>query len=308
MERDQKQVHMGNENNLTEKGNWYDRNYKILLILPALMVVFSIIYMYNFYQNNGDIINKDVSLTGGTSISVFDEKISADELEKELKKEFPDINTRAISDIRTGKQHGIYMETKGEAEKVKAALENYLGYKLTNENSSVEFSGSSLSEGFYKQLRIAIIIAFVLMAIVVFFIFRTFVPSSAVIIAAFADILMTLVVVNMMGMQISSAGIVAFLMLIGYSVDTDILLTTRLLKGHEGSLNERIFGAFKTGMTMTLTAIAAVGVSLIVIYSFSDVLRSMFIIVLIGLGFDIFNTWITNASILKWYVEAKKLR
>jgi preprotein translocase subunit SecF len=51
---------------------------------------------------------------------------------------------------------------------------------------------------------------------------------------------MTLVVVNLLGMKLSSAGIVSFLMLIGYSVDTDIMLTTRLLKSGEGSLNQRL--------------------------------------------------------------------
>jgi preprotein translocase subunit SecF len=103
----------------------------------------------------------------------------------------------------------------------------------------------------------------------------------------------------------SSAGLVAFLMLIGYSVDTDILLTTRILKRHEGELNERFFGAFKTGITMTLTSLLAVILALIVVSSFSVVLTQIFTILTIGLGFDILNTWITNASILKWYAGRK---
>ncbi|MAH03333.1 hypothetical protein CMI39_00935 [Candidatus Pacearchaeota archaeon] len=186
-------------------------------------------------------------------------------------------------------------------------LEEFLGYELINgENASFEFTGSSLSESFYKQLLIAILFAFILMAIVVFFIFRTFVPSLAVIIAAFADILMTLTMINILGMKISSAGIVAFLMLIGYSVDTDILLTTRILKRDEGSLNERIYGAFKTGLTMTLTSLLAITFALFVVKSFSIVLTQIFTVLVIGLGFDILNTWITNVSILKWYVEKKK--
>jgi len=56
---------------------------------------------------------------------------------------------------------------------------------------------------------------------------------------------------------------------------------------------------------MTLTAIVAVGASLIVIYNVSEVLRQIFSIILIGLLFDIVNTWLTNASILKWYVDSK---
>jgi len=132
------------------------------------------------------------------------------------------------------------------------------------------------------------------------------IPSFAVIISAFADILMTLVFVNLLGIKLSSAGIVAFLMLIGYSVDTDILLTTRILKRSEGSLNQRMFGAFKTGITMTLTSLLAVGVALFIVQSFSTILSQIFLILFIGLWFDIFNTWITNASILKWYMEKRK--
>lgn len=59
---------------------------------------------------------------------------------------------------------------------------------------------------------------------------------------------------------------------------------------------------------MTLTSIAAVAVSLLLIYGISETLRQIFTILLIGLLFDIFNTWITNASMLKWYMEAKKIQ
>lgn len=301
-------IHHNQINNNESKKPLYDKIYKYLLILPIILLIFSIVYLVNFYNKNGDIIYKDVSLTGGTTVTVFDGNIEIDIIKNSLKAEFPDLIVRGISDIRTGKQLGFALETKAEPQEIKTALEKFLNYKLTNENSSVEFSGSTLSQGFYKQLRFAIILAFVLMAIVVFVIFRTPIPSGAVILSAFADIIMSLVVINMSGMQISGAGIVAFLMLIGYSVDTDILLTTRLLRNQEGTINQRILGALKTGLTMTLTAIAAVAVSLIIIYSLSDILRQMFTILLVGLGFDIFNTWITNTSILKWYMEVKKIR
>jgi preprotein translocase subunit SecF len=95
-------------------------------------------------------------------------------------------------------------------------------------------------------------------------------------------------------------------MLIGYSVDTDVLLTTRMIKRKEGTLNERIVGAMKTGMTMTLTSLFAFLFALFVVKSFSQELTQIFTVLVIGLGFDLLNTWITNVSILKWYSEAKK--
>lgn len=289
------------------KKNWYERSYKLLLLIPAILIVISLIYLFQFYAQHGDIVLKDVSLTGGTTITVFDGSVSKDDLSLKLKTEFPDVNVRTISNLRTGQQQAFFVETVAEVEEVKRALENYLGYELTSENSSVEFSGASLSTGFYHQLQLAILIAFLFMALVVLIIFRTPIPSLAVIVSAFADIILTVFVIDLFHIPLSIGGIVALLMLIGYSVDTDILLTTRILKKKEGSLNERTIGALKTGLTMTLTSIVAITVALIIIYNFSETLRQIFTILLIGLGFDIFNTWVTNASILRWYAESRRI-
>jgi len=286
--------------------NWYDKIHKAIIIIPLVMLVFSIFYLYNFNQKNGDLIYKDVSLTGGTTLTVFDSSLSPSKIKEELISEFPDLNVRDISDILTGKQKGFSVTTKSEAEKIKSAVEKIVGYKLTNDNSSMEFSGSSISAGFYQQIRSAILLSFVLMAVVIFAIFRVPAPSSVVILCAFADIMMTITAADILGITMSNAGLIAFLMLIGYSVDTDILLTTRLIKKHAGgTINQRIYDAFKTGATMTLTSIAAIGIALTMTYNFSETLRQIFTVLLIGLGFDILNTWVTNASILKWYLEAK---
>lgn len=289
-----------------ETKNWYDKYHKVMLILPALALLFSLIYLINFNIKNGDLINKDVSLTGGTTITVFDSNVNIDELKSSLSSQFPDLNIRKLSEFGTGRQRGFFIETSADTEKIKSSLEAYLGYKLTQENSSVEFSGSTLTAGFYKQLRFAILLAFLFMAIVVFITFRIPIPSFTVILSAFADIIMTIAVVDILSVKLSIAGVIAFLMLIGYSVDTDILLTSRLLKRGNEKVNKIIYSSFKTGITMTLTSIAAVGVSLFIIYNVSEVLRQIFSILLIGLGFDIFNTWVTNASILKWYIESKE--
>ena len=274
--------------------------------MPIILILFSLSYIYYFYSINGDFFNKDISLTGGTSITIYDSNLNENQLKQDLNGELEDLNTRNVYDLVTGVQKAIILETKTNGDEAKKILEDYLGYNLTSENSSFEFTGSSLGQSFYKQLLIAILFAFFLMALVVFILFRTFVPSIAVITSAFADILMTLTLVDMLNMRISSAGIVAFLMLIGYSVDTDILLTNRILKRHNGSVNQRIYGAFKTGITMTLTSLLAIVAALFVAKTFSQVLYQIFFILSIGLSFDILNTWITNVSILKWYVEKKK--
>jgi len=373
----------------------YDKYYKIILVLPIALLLISLGYLANFYFVNGDIMKKDVSLTGGTSVTIYDEKINVADLEKVLSEKLNDPSITKLSDITTGKTVGVTIETQSGENDTVTIIENYLGYKLDSKNSDIEFSGSTLSSGFYFQLLQSILLAFVLMSFVVFFLFGTSnqtkafaailsfaaakltfpnvsvisvssiilcfaaivaafyfskskkeyiisailtilaifvfffssyylmiiiipiliiiyisysIPSMAVISCAFADIVMTLFFVDLIGLKVSTAGIIAFLMLIGYSVDSDMLLTTRLTKRSTGfgSNNSRIFGAFKTGMTMTLTSIAAVVIGYLISRSFSDVLSQIFLILAIGLILDIFNTWITNASLLKWYVEHKE--
>lgn len=296
---------MEQEQTQNKFAKFHDKHYKLLLLIPVGLLLLSFTYLAIFYSINNDFIHKDISLTGGTSVTIYD-KVDVEKIKLELLEKLEDISIREIYDLLTREQKAIIIETKSDSDTTKQVLEDYLGYELTVENSSFEFTGSTLSESFFKQLLIAILFAFIFMAIVVFILFRTFVPSAAVIIAAFADILMTLALVDLLGIKMSSAGIVAFLMLIGYSVDTDILLTTRILKRHEGSLNNRIFGAFKTGITMTLTSLIALIFALIVVKSFSNILSQILTILVIGLSFDILNTWITNVSILKWYVERKK--
>jgi preprotein translocase subunit SecF len=90
-------------------------------------------------------------------------------------------------------------------------------------------------------------------------------------------------------------------MLIGYSVDTDILLTSRALKKGEGSLNTRIFQSFKTGILMTTTALVAVLPALFLVTGLPDSFKQIFLILSLGLFADIINTWLTNVGIIKWY-------
>ena len=278
-------------------GEFHDKYYKHLLLIPLIILILSFVYMFYFYSNTGDFINKDFSLTGGTSVTILGFG-NTDDLKNTLSGKLDEISTREIYDLTTRQQTALIVQTKTSKDETKKILEDYLGYALDNENSSFEFVGSSLGENFYKQLVMA-----VFMGIVVFIIFRTFIPSMAVIISAFADIFMTLVLIDVFGIKMSSAGIVAFLMLVGYSVDTDILLTNRVLKVHEGSINHKIFGAFKTGITMTMTSLLAVLAALIVTSSFSVVLTQIFTVLVIGLGFDVMNTWITNVSLIKWYLK-----
>ena len=281
---------------------FYDKQYKALMIIPFAILLLSFIMIGIQISETGDFIDKDVSLKGGLTLTILTEEIiDANALETQLNSEFTngDVRVRAITDL--GTQVGLIVDSSDiDKEKLISSLEN----KVDLTEYSAETIGASLGDSFFKQTMISILVAFIFMALVVFYYFRTLVPSLAVVLAAFSDMIVTIAVMNFMEIKLSTAGIAALLMLIGYSVDTDILLSTRVLKNKEGSVMDRIVGALKTGLTMNATTLASISVALFL--TESETIKQIMTILLIGLVIDVINTWIQNVGILKWYLEAKQ--
>ncbi len=164
-----------------------------------------------------------------------------------------------------------------------------------------------LGKTFWDNALFVSIIAFIGIIIVIFFFFREFVPSIAVIFAGFFDVLTALALMSLTGIALGLNSIPALLLLVGYSVDTDILLTTRLLKRKDKTPRERAIDSMKTGLTMTFTTIAAVCVMLIMSYFYQiEVMFNIAAVILFGLIGDLIVTWMMNAPILLWYVERKR--
>lgn len=290
--------------------NFYDKEYKKLMIIPVLMLILAIVVIGVQTATTGSFIHKDVSLKGGVTLTITKEgQIDILALENSLESRFTenDILVRSIN--KGGAQVGVIIAAdiegtdKDKLDSFIKAVESDIGFELVGDNYSIEVMGSSLGASFFKETFTALIIAFILMSIVVFIYFRTFVPSLAVILSAVSDIVVTLAIVDLIGMKLSTGGIAGFLMLVGYSVDTDMLLTTRLLKRKEGTVFDRVISSVKTGMTMTVTTMGALIVAIIFVQS--AVIKQILIIVLIGLFVDIINTWIQNVGILRYYIERK---
>lgn len=157
----------------------------------------------------------------------------------------------------------------------------------------------------YDALK-AVVSAAVLIVLVVLLFFRKLLPSLAIILAAIFDVVFGLALMSLFSVPLSLASISALLMLVGYSVDTDVLLTTRLLKRREGSTSERVLSSMKTGMTMTLTTVVAVIVIIVMSYFMEmSALLEFSAALFFGLLGDLISTWLMNAPMLLWYAEKK---
>jgi preprotein translocase subunit SecF len=265
---------------------------KQLVLIPTVLLVISLIVLAYVTLTVGMPVVPGIDFSGGTAVTVITTDTPA-----QLQTIFAGYPLVSISQ---GLNNGEFITFGTMSDTQYQSLTALIASKYPD--AQIDQIGESFGKTLQDQAFIALIIAFIGMAIVVFVSFRTFVPSCAVVLSAFADMAMTAALMNVVGIQLSLGTTAALLMLIGYSVDSDILLTTRVLK-RQGKLNDKLKGAFRTGIIMTSTTIAAVVVLLIVSWAGQiEVIEQISAVLLMGLFFDILNTWLTNVGILKWYV------
>ncbi len=275
---------------------------RLLLAVPLIILFAGAALLVLNFTQTGEWFQRSIELRGGTLVSIkTDSQPDLAMIEEELSERFGKVIVRELRSF-SGYGFTVQADAGTDVEELEAALD---GLGVDTSDMSIETVGSSLGESFWQQAQLSIIVAFILMGIIVFIIFRTLIPSAAVILAAFSDIIVTLALMQVFSIEISLASFAALLMLIGYSIDTDILLTTRILRNTEGSLSERMRGAFKTGMTMTLTTLSVLAA--VVITTTSPVLFSIASVLFLGLAVDIINTWLMNATIIRWYAEKRGL-
>jgi len=265
---------------------------KQLVIIPLVLLAIALVVLAYVTVTVGMPVKPGIDFSGGTAITVITPDSS-----DQLRAVFADYPLVSISE---GLNNGKFLTFSAMDDAKYQSLTKLVSEKYPD--ARIDQIGEAFGKTLQDQALLAMILAFIGMAIVVFISFRTFVPSVAVVLSAFADMVMTAAMMNVVGIPLTLGTTAALLMLIGYSVDSDILLTTRVLK-RQGKLNDKLTGAFHTGIIMTSTTLAAVVVLFIVSWIGQvQVVEEISAVLLIGLIFDIMNTWLTNVGILKWYV------
>ena len=172
---------------------------------------------------------------------------------------------------------------------------------FTVEQVTPSFGASFLANTIYVAL-----VSMALLIMVIFIFFREIIPSLAVVEAALFDMLTAVALLTLFGFSITLSTVAALLMMVGYSIDTDILLTTRMLKRRDKTVLARANDTLLTGLTVTATLIGATLVMLVVSWMGQiGVIYEIAATILFGLLGDIIATWFTNAPILLWYWERK---
>jgi preprotein translocase subunit SecF len=265
---------------------------KQLVIIPLVLLAISVVLLALTMVSTGMPVIPGIDFSGGTAVTIV-----TTDTKEQLQSTFAGY---PLVDISEGVNNGYFLKFGAMDDTEFRSLSAVIYQKFPD--AKVDQIGETFGKTLQSQAVLALVFSFIGMAIVIFLAFRTFVPAVAVVLSAFADMVMTAATMNIVGIPLSLGTLAALLMLIGYSVDSDILLTNRVLK-RQGKLNEKLTGAFRTGIIMTSTTLAAASAMFVIAWLGSVlILMEISAVLLIGLVFDIMNTWLTNVGILKWYV------
>ena len=270
--------------------NRYDPK-KMMAVPAALFAVAAIIVVITFILT-GMPVTPGIDFAGGTAVT-----LQTDDSKEEIEAYFAGYDLQSIEEGISG---SYYLKFGPMSNEEMMEFNDYIlaGYP----DAGIDQIGANFGETLQSQAYLALLFAFLGMAVVVFIAFRKLLPALTVVFAGIADITITAAVMNLFGIELSLATTAALLMLIGYSVDSNILLTTKVLK-RQGKLEEKMEGAFHTGFVMTSTTFCAIlAMFFVSLIGNVPTLYSIAAVLLIGLICDLIFTWGFNAGMLRLYI------
>jgi len=289
---------------------YYDKHKKLLLI-PLVLLVINISIIIINYANTGSLIKMDSTLKGGVTFTFkYGSEI-----------DYPGLKTYLINNLGTDDVdivllknqlsnniigYEIVTEQGITKERLIELVEGFINDELIEEDISFGSQSSLIGQNFMAEAGWLFFIGVILMLLVSFFYFKNIIPAISIVVSTVSDLIGVIAVFNLFSIKIGVITIGALLMIMGYSTDSDILLSTNILKKKEGSQKERMLSAFKTELTMNSTAL----ITFIIMFLLSsvDAIKQISLVLIVGMFFDIINTWLMNASLQRIYLEYKEKR
>ena len=266
-----------------------------LAAVPLAVLAIALLIIGGWYVATGAPVNPGLEFTGGAEI-----RVAVDAPDGQARERIQQAFDPAPETIRGVPSDNTYILTFQTEEVGVSALEEQARAAGFEVQSSYTVSPSFGSRTQLLALG-GVAFAFLGMSALVFLMFRTFVPSIAVVVSAFSDIVIPVALMNVLGIELTLGTVAALLMIIGYSVDSDILLNNHILR-RSGGFYESTHRAMRTGVTMTLTSLAAMVVMTIVATLFGiQLLAAIGTVLVFGLTTDLMNTYMLNLSLLRWY-------
>ncbi len=277
---------------------WYVKNYKKLMLIPVLLFLFSAWLLVDNKIKTGEFVPKGIDLKGGIEITVYTNSSTAEQ-EEVFKK--LGATVRKIKSLRTGELLAVVIEAEPELDV------NYLK-QLVNEtypNARADFRivGPAIGKNFMKSAQKAILLGFLAMGAILALTFRNPIVAVTIILDGLLNVFEALAFMTKLGIKLAPHTIAALLMLMGWSVDGEVLFDTTIFREEEGDPRKRALKAMRTDMVMS----ACIFATLLALYfvSSAQMVKEIAMVLILGTVADIVNTWFQSLGMSLWYLESK---
>ncbi len=272
-------------------GAKFYKNLKRLIYLPILLFIFACgIYLYN-YLTIGSFFPKDFTLEGGLKITTSYNS----NLEKEFYNTF--INKYGNNLKMEKLNNNLVITITGKSYDLKEIKDFF---KDKNIEYNLEEISPLLGKDFLKNLFKTILFSFIFVIIIMKLVYKEWNLALSAGRALFFNIFITLAISTLF-IPLSITTLPAYLMILGYGIDTNIALINNMLKEKKLEKIKRYQLAFNTGLTMDLTTLIVLFVGILLANNL--VFKNIFFVLMIGLLVDIIDTWILNGYLVDKIVK-----
>ncbi|MBR9680613.1 MAG: hypothetical protein GOU98_02190 [Candidatus Altiarchaeota archaeon] len=277
---------------------WYSKNYRALMIIPLIVFIIATFAFYYTYKTTGSVFELDIDLSGGTVFTVYTNLIQSGTKEyfTDLELSFREIRSYDGGDL-------IAVAIEGGPQFTQSEILSEIELKFPDLEYDVKSVGPSMGKSFMRGSIIAVGLGFLAMGIILALIFRHPIVAFTVILSGFLNVFETAAFMTFFGVKLAPHTIGALLMLMGWSVDSEVLFDTKILRGGSGDPKKRALLAMKTAMTMSAAIFASL--SALYLVSTSTLIKDIALVMMLGAFFDIINTWFQSLSMVLWYAETK---
>lgn len=297
---------------------WPVRNLpiKYLIAIPLIIAIFFGGLVAFHWQSTGDPVPMSMDFAGGSFVRIEDieslKENSIKNFESIFSNEFGDPSVKIHEIKDDGEVTGLQIETSIEllGGEENQTIEDEIRNQLSDAgvegdlDLNIESMGSIITDLYKSQARNATIAALIAMAIILFIALRHLTTVGGIISVIGLDFIGILGGMIILNIPLSLASMAGILLIFGYAVNTNILLSTYILKRKGSTPRERAGRAMSTGIKMSSTSAAAM-IALNLMTSAPE-LEQISAVLVIGILVDMVNTWLLNSGLILNHVKRKE--
>jgi len=280
--------------------SFIENNYKkFLMISMVIFVIFVGTILFNYFKY-GYIINKSITISGGYVTLINNNyHITNPEIQNTLNQmnitDYVLYSTPNIIYIESGKQIN-------ETLLINLLNQDY-NISLLSTDISIQQYSSLVGNLIFNQFLFFVILAMILTAFVIFIAFRVSKITLNIISTILFDIVGLLAILSITKYPIGANGFIGMLMILGFAIDNNVVLSTNIVKEKEKPFIERVRMSFRVGMLMEIIALYTL---LLLYFIVPEPSVDEFAFVLsVAIILDLLYYLIGNIPLYK-YFEAKK--